>query len=514
VISIFHQDAAVSLFSRSVARRWRSSLWAFSLSFAAILLLALLLPNRYTSHLKLLVKNERANSLINVGDQTQGVLYLNDVSEAQISTEIELLTSADLLRKVVERCELANTVAAYIKDPAKREEIAVRDLAQALKVASAHRSAVIEVTYESRDPRQSARVLSAVSEIYLTSHLELHGASGSYAFFNSLWTDTSAKLSEAESKLDEFRQSAHITALPQEKVILLQNIADLEKQMAVTTAGAKKSEQEAYTYQELMAKTPMVIERERRTIPNQEATQQLGTLLVTLQNKRAEAITRYRPEDRIIGELDAQIKQTQVALDHSATSPSQEVATAQNPLFLDTESELVHARAGFAGASAQADSLGRQIRSDQQRLQQLGAATTTYDDLSRWIEELSSLTETYRKSRDEAKVGELLDKQKLSNVAVVEGPMIENLPSSPRRGIIVALGFLWSLAVAGGTALFLDLKNPRIRSMYELDQVEGLPLLGEIGQHAAVPFLAREFPEIFMSMQRIPMLSLPEEQRS
>jgi uncharacterized protein involved in exopolysaccharide biosynthesis len=95
---------------RSLMRRWKPAVQVFAASFTVILLLAILLPSRYVSHLKILVKNERANSLINVGQQTQGVLYLNEVSEARINTEIELLNSGDLLRKVVQRCGLADLV--------------------------------------------------------------------------------------------------------------------------------------------------------------------------------------------------------------------------------------------------------------------------------------------------------------------------------------------------------------------------------------------------------------------
>jgi uncharacterized protein involved in exopolysaccharide biosynthesis len=499
---ILYGESSISMLVRSVIRRWKPAVRVFAVSFATILLLAILLPSRYASHLKILVKNERANSLISVGEQTQGVLYLNDVSEARINTEIELLNSNDLLRKVVRRCALANLVSSRITSAEKREEIAVKDLQNAMTVASAHRSDVIEVTYKSGDPKRSAQVLQAVSDIYLSSHLELHGAPGSYAFFDKMWKDASDQLNAAEAELAEFRESAHIVSLPEEKNVLLEHVADLQNQLASTVAAAKKSQQEANSYKDSIAHMSTSVERERRSIPNQAATEQLGTLLVSLQNKRSEAITRYRPEDRIISELDAQIKHTQDAIDKANSSPAEEVASGANPTFVSAEGEFVRANAGYAGSVAQAGSLQRQIRFDQDRLEQLGAATVSYNDLVRRTSELSSLRETYRKNRDEANVGELLDKQKFSNVAIVERPVAENIASSPRRGIIAALGFIWSLVLAAITAVILEFMNKRIFSPFELEQALSVPMLAAVPCNTPLPLFVGEFPELYLAMQR------------
>jgi len=503
---IYYRDGSASTLIRSVIRQWKPAVWVFAASFSVMLLLALLLPSRYVSHLKILVKNERANSLISVGEQTQGVLYLNDVSEARINTEIELLNSGDLLRRVVERCGLANLPGNRIKDPQKRQEIAVRDLRDALTIAAAHRSNVIEVSYSSNDAKKSAQVLEAISQIYLDSHLELHGAPGSYVFFDNLWKETSDQLTAAENELAEFRTSAHIVSLPEEKNILLQHVADLQNQLAETAAIAKKSEQEAHSYKDSIAHMATSIEKERRSIPNQAATEQLGTLLVTLQNKRTEAVTRYRPEDRIVGELDEQIRLTQEAIEKTKTSPAQEVSSGSNPTFVSAESDLVRANAGYAGGVAQASSLQRQISLDRGRLAQLSAATASYDDLVRRTSELSRLRETYRKSRDEANVGQLLDKQKLSNVAVVERPVAENVASSPRRGIIVVIGLIWSLVLAAITAMIYEFMNARIHSPFELEQALVIPLLATVPRNAPLPLFAAEFSELYLAMQRTTFL--------
>ncbi len=498
----YFADVAIIRALLSVKQRRILAVQVFSAMMTITLLLAILLPSKYLSHLKILVKNERANSLINMSDQTQGVVYLNDVSEAQISTEIELLTSNDLLRQLVRKCNLTQFVSKSVTDLEKREEIAVTNLRKSLTVAAEHRSNVIGVSYASRDPKLSAHVLQTLSELYLASHLALHGAPGSYEFFDKMWKDASVQLNTAEEDLATFRESQHIVSLPEEKSILLQHMADLQSRLVESRASTEKTQQEASSYRTSISHMSSSIEKERRSIPNQTSIEQLTTLLVTLQNKRAELATRYQPKDRIIRELNNQIDITQNALDRAKLSPTQEIASGVNPTFQNAEDNFVRASAAYAGNLAEAKSLNAEVAIGKQRLTQMSNITASYDDLVRRRDELAKLREAYRKNRDEAYVGQSLDRQKLANVAVVETPIPEKLSKQPKKGLILAVGFLWSLLCGLIAAVFAELSTPRVRSTYELQQAVSVPLLAAVPQNAPLSFISEEFPELYLAMQR------------
>jgi uncharacterized protein involved in exopolysaccharide biosynthesis len=500
--SILLADIPVVKAVRSAKRRWKPAILVSIGMMTITLLVAFLMPRKYLSHLKILVKNERANSLINVGERTQGVVYINDVSEAQISTEIELLTSGDLLRDVVARCGLAELVSKKVTDPEKRVEIAINDLRKSLTVAAEHRSNVIGITYASRDPKLSARVLQAISDIYLNSHLLLHGAPGSYEFFNGMWEDASSQLNKADNELANLRATQHIVSLQEDKNVLLQHVSDLQIRLAESRAAAQKNQREAVVYKDSIAHMNPSVERERRSIPNQTAIEQLSTLLVTLQNKRAELTTRYQPEDRLVKELDAQIIQTQEAIEKARNSPSQEIASGTNPTFQNTEENYVHANATYLGSIAEATSLNAAISSERARLAEMNSITAQYDDLVRKRDELARLRENYRKGRDEAYVDESLDKKKLSNVAIVESPVPERLSVLPHRGMILGVGFIWSLLAGLLTAFALEFSRPRVYSSLELEQTVSVPLLAAVPQNAPLSLITQEFPELYLAMQR------------
>ena len=490
------------MLAKRLTLRWRPAALVFMTTFCLITAIALMLPSKYQSQLKILVKNERVDPLVGADKQTQGILYLDEISEARINTEIELLTSADVLRKVVVKCRLAETVGMRGKPQAEREEAALAQLEKDLVVSPVRKSNVIEATYRSKDPRQAAAVLDALSQTYMQSHLALHGAPGSYTFFEQLSAKYSGLLAGAEGDLARFRQAHNIVALPEEKTLALETVAGLQRQMEQSAAAAQKTGQVAGHLQDSIAQLPVNVERERRSVPNQYSVEQLTTLLIGFKNKRAEAIERYQPQDRIIKELDVEIAQTRAALTTASQTNAEEISTGENPTLASVQGDSIRAAADHAGDQAETRELARQLRANRTQLRALDAQSVAYQDLVRKVKTLEDLDDSYRKRSEEARVSELLDAERISNVAVVERPFAAELPSAPKRGLIVALGFFWSLLLGVGTAFGLDLLSERVHSPFDLEQAMGMPLLAAVPVDAIAPSFGGSFPSLYTAMQR------------
>lgn len=502
MISAEYSKASLIVPFRRMARRWRPPAAVFVGMFGLVTLITILLPNQYQSKVKILVKNARLNPIVSLDQQTQGVLYVDEVSESRINTEIELLTSTDVLREVVTGCHLGELVNSPGLSASAKDDVALRQLQKDLKVSAIRKSNVIEVTYQSPDPRRSASVVQTLSNLYLEAHLKLHGAPGSYDFFQQLSTSYLGDLRAAESELADFRRVHRIVALPDEKTLALQQTTDLEKSLVESQAATRRSGQQANQLKTIMDTTPATIEKERRSLPNQYSAEQLATLLITLKNKRSEAVQRYRPDDRIVQELDAQVAQTESAFIAARDSRAQEISTGTNPTLLSAQSEYIRASTDFAGGRAQTQELTRELKDNRARLAALDTATVPYQEMVRRVKQFEDLTEFYKKKSDEARVNDLLDRQRISNVTIAEQPVQSALPSSPRHGLILSLGFVWSLLVSLAIAFMIDLLTERISTPYELEQVPGLPLLAAIPSLAIAPSFSGAFPAVYMSMQR------------
>src|SRR3981189_2191743 len=72
---------------------------------AAVLLIAFTLPRHYESQMKILVRHERADSVVSAERDTPHQMQ-TEVSEGELESEAQLLKSNDLLSKVVVACDL------------------------------------------------------------------------------------------------------------------------------------------------------------------------------------------------------------------------------------------------------------------------------------------------------------------------------------------------------------------------------------------------------------------------
>src|SRR5262245_27977100 len=161
------RDGASAIF-----RRKALILITFLTVMIGTVVIRLWLPNRYESRMKILVKNQRVDIAI-TPEATAGApapAVDNDVSENQINSEIELLTSKDLLTEVVKQTGLAS----YEKDfmghalpEAVRIEKAVNRLNKDLSISAVRKANIITVNYTSSSPDVSAAVLKKLGDLYL-----------------------------------------------------------------------------------------------------------------------------------------------------------------------------------------------------------------------------------------------------------------------------------------------------------------------------------------------------------
>ena len=80
-------------------RKWQI-LIMFVVIVAVVAVATFRMPKQYESHMKILVKNDRANMVVGPGVNAQ-LSQPGEISETELNTEIELLNSSDLLQQVV-----------------------------------------------------------------------------------------------------------------------------------------------------------------------------------------------------------------------------------------------------------------------------------------------------------------------------------------------------------------------------------------------------------------------------
>src|ERR1035437_5603031 len=239
------QDIAAIL----VRRKWQI-LITFFLIVASVAIGTLQMPKQYESHMKFLVKNERADVVV-TADSTTASGYRSELTEEQVNTEIELLNSDSLLRQVVEKCGLEKRESSNGSVAAERLPVAIEKavtrLQKDLKISPVRKANVIEVDYTANNPHLAAAVLRQLADSYLEAHLRLHSTPGTYEFFASQTARYQNELKDAEAKLAEFRQRDNVVMLAEQKEAMLKSASESESALLQSEAAIGEYRSEEHT---------------------------------------------------------------------------------------------------------------------------------------------------------------------------------------------------------------------------------------------------------------------------
>ena len=125
---------------------------------------SLFLPSKYKAETKLLVKRERIDPVI-TPEQNAPLTFHDTVGEEEINSELELMTSTDVLRKVVVGPAISTrsiSCPAFCIRGRRRKTARIKRLPISVptSVEVLKKTNVISVTYESNDPWTAQRVLA------------------------------------------------------------------------------------------------------------------------------------------------------------------------------------------------------------------------------------------------------------------------------------------------------------------------------------------------------------------
>jgi uncharacterized protein involved in exopolysaccharide biosynthesis len=460
--------------------------------------MALMAPNEYESRMKILVKNTRSDVPI-TPERTTGsttAQFVNEVSENQINSEIELLTSEDLLKQVVTECGLYKNNSSLLvrlglksvnPNQAAQVEESSRQLAKDLVITPVKKANIIDVKYSSASPEMSAAVLRKVQDLYLEKHLKLHRPPGTYDFFKTKADQYEGELQAAEKERSSFQQSMNVISLTQQKDQTVQKLAEARSKLMESDAYLREvNDRIARVEQELQKLQPRIV-TQSRTLPNQYSAERLNTLMVELQNRRTQLLTKFRPDDRLVKEVDQQIRTTKAALDKASNESATEQSTGLNPLRQTLETELARGRVDQAGAVGRRASLAGQVAQYENLLSRLEGSTSAYEDLNRKVKQSEESYQLYKQKEEEARITDELDQNKITNVSVAEAPAQPQLPARPNRLLNLILGIVLGALLSIGSVFAVELMRDTVLTPRELEGLTGRKVLVSVPKNGRAP---------------------------
>jgi uncharacterized protein involved in exopolysaccharide biosynthesis len=455
----------------------------------------ILLPKNYEAKMEILVKRERVDVAVSPG-RDSALANAGDVTEEQLNSEVELLKSRDLLEKVVIACKLQKlqprpfwsrflpSTAVQATDDgqtdAKNLSQAVLALENKLRVEPLKKTDLIQVTYDSPDPQLAARVLSVLGNMYLEKTVAVHRPPGAYEFFQAESQHYDQELETAEGQLAKFDRDKGVADPQLEKQITLQKLAEFEATLNSTLVAIKETEQRTQAVKDQLSSTPEQVMFQVHTAENPFLMQQLKTTLLNLELKRTELLVKFEPNYQPVKEVQQQIDQTLDAIAKAEKAPAREETTDRNPSYDWLHSELTKSNAELASLRARAAETMSIIRQYRNQLGVINVNGAAQDNLLREVKEAEGNDLLYKQKREEARIGDALDRQRIVNVAIAEAATVPALPAHPYWALTLVLGTLLAGLVSPGVAFVVDYLNPSLRTPDEVRDVLQIRVLAAL----------------------------------
>lgn len=452
------------------------------------LLVAFLLPTKYESEMKILVRRERADSLVS---PTRDAAYevRTYVTESELESEAELLKSWDLLTQVVVECGLHKSTASsfwespwkvfFGDDPDKDEKRvgrAAMQLAKKLKVAPIRRTNLISVSYQGSDPELVAKVLNTLATRYLDKHLALRRVPGAFEFFNTQAQEYRKTLERLELRLADFTREEGVVAPGLEKEIKVRRLADFEAESRETRAAVAATRQRIRALEQQLESLPNRQTTQVRVSDNPQLLQSLKASLLELELRRTQLLAKFDPGYRLVKDVEDQIAQTRQAITAAEQAPLREEITDRDPAYESVRIELARAQAELASQEAHSFAMAGVARAYRAETQSLERKEILYQDLMRAARAQEENYLLYLRKQEEARISDALDRQRISNAVVAEAATVPVEPKS-RMPLILAASVVFGCVASTMLAFVVDYWDPSFRTPEDVRSFLGTPVV-------------------------------------
>lgn len=454
------------IIAEAIFRRKRLVVTTFVTVIALALVGTLSMRKKYEASAKLLVQNVRTASQLTTSSLDH-LVSQGDVSPAEINTEVNLLESEGVARRALRQGGAETALS-------KRDMKAMEWLKHALSVDAVHQTNIIDLHLVANSPEEARGLLQQVIDAYFEERAGTARSSGAAEFFEAQLRGKTTQLDADQAAMTAFQVKHGIADLDDQTKLQVARVSALQDQIAQASASLAGVQGKRQNTQQELTRTPQRSQTQMRSITNQYTQERLGTLLVDLQNRRTELLKRYVPTDRQIVEVDDKIVTTKRAVNEASLHPAAEEATDVNPVFTQLSALLATSGGDLSALEGQRATLGAQLQGAKDRLTELEEAAGSYGDLRRRLQQSQADYTLYAQRRDEARISEALDRQKLFDVAVTQAPNASGIAVRPRPVLYMLTAAAFGLLLSVIFAVYADMASGQAFTPAQLDAWTGM----------------------------------------
>ena len=466
----------------------------------------------YRTSSRVLIQDERT---VAVGNLNANDPMFWQETEPYYNTQFSILRSRSLAKRVVRRLQLQNHplfngtgprregIAIMIGDARRKVSGAVRsmigreppaealsrdeDVAEAgiisqflggVRIAPEARTKLVEIVYESSDPRFAAVAANTLAEEYTSQNLDLRldTIQKNLRWLSDEVVKQEKKVSDAEAAMTKYREDRNALSLGDRQNITIARLNALNE--TVTRQRTERMQKEA-TYNQLksvdpasdaadgfpvVAANPGVVETKNR--------------LTDLVAEKTRLSAKYLPNHPDLLKIDMQIRN------------ARETLTAQRARVIET------VKNEYLSAITQERSFSASLEQQKNEAMDLDRKGGDYVVLQRQTESDRQLWQSLLTQQKELQV---VSNSRSNNVQVQDRAEVPGAPFSPntRREWFTAM--MAGMLVAFGLAFGIEYLDDTVKTPEDVSKRLGLPLLGLVPAISGgrVPLLSDQVPHDF-----------------
>jgi uncharacterized protein involved in exopolysaccharide biosynthesis/Mrp family chromosome partitioning ATPase len=429
---------------QAIHQIWRGKA-TIALTTAAALLLTLLfvliVPPKYTAVTQILID---PTDLHAVGSDLTPANPANDAAALQVESQVRVLTSDSVLRRVVSAEGLAHDPEfigstswfrrnAHI-DPAIA---ALNALKRSVQAKRAERTYVVDVSVTSRDPAKAARLANAVTRAYLAEQTDVRSEAARQVSqsLSSHLNELKERVHEAENRVENFKVNNNIFSAGGQ-LINEQQLSELNNQLSAArarTAAAKARLDQVERLQTSRDETGAFPEAvQSQTIA------MLRTQYAEVMRRQAEQMTTLGPRHPAVIEIKAEADRLRRNIDD------------------EIHRIALSARTDYESARDNEDTLAANLEKLKRNAVATNEAMVSLRELERDVLASRAVYEAFLVRARETSEQERIDTKNIRVISPADTPLRRSFPPS---NFVLAIGALL-IGAAAGTGIVLSGSPP------------------------------------------------------
>lgn len=479
--------------------------WAVIITVVVAILGAFLLPSKYESTARLLVKPGRENSTLPIEIANRQALFAPSTQRDPIVDEEKMLTGRLIAREVAEKYleAMANyqpqgfwkTIKFYvgkgstavidglrsilevlgIVEPQTPVERLAKKLEKTFAVSHDPGSAVIEVSFTWDDPAIAQQVVSAWVTAYLEQRTQTLGRKSLYSFYENEMQKVGAQINLIKQQLQQQLQSVGSISAKERLENLtnrINRLTDARAQKSNDLAGIQSFLSDAREQLKLQPQE-VVTAREVSLNPTQL---DLKRRLNATEQERATLLRTFLPDAPPVREAEQNIAQIKEMINAEAERLERSKNLSPNAIVANVKQQMVDAQLRskqLTGEIADYDQQLNQLKEERNRV------FKEEPEINRLLLQLAAAEKSYAlyaENLEKARIDRELDNSQISNIAVAEQATFNPSRVFPKSLMILLFALPAGLAVGLLTLYVCYLLDQRIHDGAHIEETFKVPL--------------------------------------